>query len=95
MDGNWQYWLHRGFHLSLASVLAKSCKVSIWITACLLVSVKSYKTISAGFQLSVLTSCHPAKRELMSTACTVQESGHKARYSSPAHQDGMFSYRRI
>lgn len=50
MDGNWQYWLHGGFHVSLASVLAKSCKVSVWITPCLLVSVKSYKTISAeGF----------------------------------------------
>lgn len=76
MDGNWQYWLHRGFQVSMASVLAKSCKVPIWITACLLVSVKSYKTISAVslcscFQPSKLTSSHSAKRDLIITLCSL------------------------
>lgn len=66
MDGNWQYWLYSGFQITIASVLAKPCKLHIWITASLLGSVKEYKTIGAAslcfcFQLSNLMSSSFAK----------------------------------
>lgn len=89
MDGNWQYWLYRGFQISMASVLAKSCKIPIWIIVCLLVSVKLYKTISAVslcfcFQPSKLTSTHFAKRNLIIALCSLF-AGFNPFGSKPGH----------
>lgn len=92
MDGNWQDWLHRGLHVSLASVLAKSCKVPVWITAL----VSEFEVVQNDqrrrFEVSELTCCPPAKQKLILTAWTVQEFGHKVSDSSAVGEVSMFSY---